>query len=631
MAKILSTAQKTFIDLYDSYILSLTPDVAAIPCTSAGAASAKTVFTFAYSVSVGNRKVGATCKISDNPDNIPVTITQASTSTDGTITATIAKGATLNGKDSTSMKVTITTTDNSEVVLEKYITFIKVKTGAAGKDGADIVTFKIYSENGDTFREGVEEITMETVAFDGLTQITSATYTWHYYDLNTGKWVGITADQENNSTLGSYLTIAKTDTHAASVFKCTMTYKGNTYEDYFTLKLISHSYDAVVKFFNGSNIFDASEPFIVAYLELYKDQQEEEMIQAPYYYYHTKNTYDAAAGTHSFNAAGINDSYNVTGMLIYIIYKVINSTGDSCAKYKARLCTYNGSGWVGVNPTTYSNKYVYKTDLYETTYETAEATNVVVISKEDVQKYRDVNFTVYTKTLDDSGDYVYDNNLIVARANVTAIDLNDPVISATEPTHPKDGQLWLDTSKLPYVLYVYENGKWIYFAQQNGKTVYTSKPSSYSVGDLWILAQGEVCGNFGAGTMLRAKQSSSTFNTAHWEDAMSALTTMYNNIDQTFTFNPNNEDGKLPGLTIGQTDDAFYVNINSQKMSFYDNSEKQNKEVVYISNESANIDGLVVETSLDVNCNATFDGQVQFGSFVWKIENNGSLSLAISN
>jgi hypothetical protein len=125
--------------------------------------------------------------------------------------------------------------------------------------------------------------------------------------------------------------------------------------------------------------------------------------------------------------------------------------------------------------------------------------------------------------------------------------------------------------------------------------------------------------------MLRATKTATTFSSSHWEDAMEAFTELKTNIEQYFDFD------KTTGLRIGQKDEKFYVNISSTKMSFVDNSEGKDKEVVYISNESANIDGLVVETSLDVNCSATFDEEVQFGNFIWKTESNGSLSLAIAN
>jgi hypothetical protein len=622
MAKILSTAQKTFVDLYDSYVLNMSSDVVAVPCDQYGKSIDDYKTTITFNVKRGTKVVGCTCELIDGgPDGIYSIGKYASTtSQDGRITIWVRPKA--NFADDLTVGFKFTTTDDNEFVFERYITFIKIKSGEK------IVTFQIHSKNGDVFKEGVEEITMETIAFDGLAQITNATYSWSYYDSANGKWINVSEDQSTQNSIGSSLTISRTVRYANSVFRCIMKYNGQTYEDYFTLKIFNHSYDAVIKFFDGSNIFDASEPFIVAYIELYKDQQEEELLKATYYYYHEGNTYNVDTGKYTFNSTNLDEGYKINGTLVYMIYKVVNSK-DKCAKYKVRLCQYN-NGWASVNATTYGNKYVYKNDLYDDLYEDI-ATNIVVISKEDVSKCKDVNFTVYTKAVDSDGDYVCNNDLIIARANVTVIDLNDPVISATKPSNPQDGQLWLNTSTSPYTLYIYENEKWVYFTQQNGKTVYTTKPTSYSKGDLWILAPREVCGGFSEGTMLRAKQSSSTFSDSHWEDAMSTLTTMYNNIAQTFTFNPNNEKGKLPGLTIGQTDEAFYVNINSQKMSFYDNSERQNKEVVYISNESANIDGLVVETSLDVNCNATFNEQVRFGNFVWKTEGNGSLSLAIYN
>ena len=606
MAKIISTAQKTFVDLYDSYVLNIGPDVVAVPCNKDGVATETRTTDINYTVSVGTKSIVATCKlISTCPNGVVVT-----TSVNGKISIKVNANTNLN--DDLKLAFKITTTDSNAFVFDKYITFIKIKAGENGKDGRQVVTFRVYSEDGDTFKEGVDEITLETVAFDGLTQITNATYKWSYYATASNEWV----DMVNT---GSFLTVNKSSS-MDTVIKCVMTYNKQTYEDYFTIKYIQANYDVVVKFFGGSNIFDAAEPFIVAYLELYKNQQEEEMLKTQNYYYHTGNTYDVTAKKYTFNSTGINSNYNVNGTLMYIIYKIINAPDDNGAKYKVRLCQYN-NGWASASSATYGNHYVYRNDLYDDLYEDI-ATNIIVISKEDVVKYRDINFTVYTKATDNGG-YVYDNDLIVSRNYVTVIDLNDPVISATAPENPKDGQLWLNTSSAPYTLYIYQNGKWVYFTQQNGKTVYTSRPTSYSVGDLWILGPGEICGSFREGSMLRAKQTSSSYSAAHWEDAMEAMTILKTNIDQYFAFD------KTTGLKIGQTDGKFYVNINSQKMGFYDNSTGQNKEVVYISNSSANIDGLTVETNLDVTCPAKFSTEVDLFGFVFKKESNGSLSLAL--
>ena len=79
-------------------------------------------------------------------------------------------------------------------------------------------------------------------------------------------------------------------------------------------------------------------------------------------------------------------------------------------------------------------------------------------------------------------------------------------------------------------------------------------------------------------------------------------------------------------------------------MGFYDNSSSDtpNKKVVSIGNQSAVIRNLVVEESAEFKCNAEFageigmhklksDGTIDPIGFVWKIESNGSLSLATTS
>ena len=106
--------------------------------------------------------------------------------------------------------------------------------------------------------------------------------------------------------------------------------------------------------------------------------------------------------------------------------------------------------------------------------------------------------------------------------------------------------------------------------------------------------------------MLKSTTTSKSFDIKHWVDANKSLTTLQANISEYFEF----------------TTKDFYVQINSTKMSFYDNSQENNKEVVYISNESANIDGLTVDKDLTVNCPSTFNFEVDFFGFKWKKEDN---------
>lgn len=209
------------------------------------------------------------------------------------------------------------------------------------------------------------------------------------------------------------------------------------------------------------------------------------------------------------------------------------------------------------------------------------------------------------------------------------------IISSTQPAEANDGQLWLNTSVEPYELMVFTHGEWVYFAQQDGQKIYTSQPSEYAAGDLWILSEGEIYTigdtTYKYGNILRADEN------LQWEDATPAITKTLSNIEQYFEFNKNS------GLKIGQKDEKFYVNISSTRMSFYDKSngedideqERDPDEVVYISNKSAVMKKLVVEDDATFESPTTFKQEMNvlntsgISGFTWKIESNGSLSLAI--
>ena len=221
-------------------------------------------------------------------------------------------------------------------------------------------------------------------------------------------------------------------------------------------------------------------------------------------------------------------------------------------------------------------------------------------------------------------------------------DVNDlknraTIISAIQPSVANEGQLWLNTSKEPYELMVFTGGEWTYFSQQDGQRIYTSRPSEYTEGDLWILADGEIYpeGNptYGYGNILKANEN------LEWIDATPEITKTISNIDQYFEFNKNS------GLKIGQKDEKFYVNISSTRMSFYDKSNEEDveeqtrdpDEVVYISNKSAVMKKLVVEDDAYFESPASFEQNINMykpdttTGFTFKIESNGSFSLAVSS
>ena len=465
--------------------------------------------------------------------------------------------------------------------------------GAYGDSGTDAVDFQIYSVDGFEFSETLTAIELKTVVFKAGSKIdsNSITYQWKWWNADStleDKYEVIPGEISSN------LIVNKNTAYALTSIKCEITYDGMIYEDYISLTEKTSVYTAVAKFFNDSNIITSDKNYIVIYIELYKNNIAEELLYSGKIFMS-----DANSIQDGIISTNIEAKECVDGNMVYFVYK--NMEPD-VIEYNVVLGKYNDGKWNLVQ-----SNYIYTNDLFA-----SSTSPVVFIPKEKISRSLNINFEVH------------DDAAIVARTNTIVMDLNDPAISSMPPEDPKDGQLWLDTSVYPNILKMWNGSQWINSGYQNGNTIYTSKPiDGYSSGDLWILADGEVCRNFGPGSMLKSNVTSKSFNESHWVDAMEWNTDVLNNIKQYFLFNADT------GLRIGQVDDHFYVNISSTKMSFYDNSEGKNKEVVYISNESANIDGLVVETSLDVNCNATFDAQVKFGKFVWKVESNGSLSLAL--
>lgn len=209
------------------------------------------------------------------------------------------------------------------------------------------------------------------------------------------------------------------------------------------------------------------------------------------------------------------------------------------------------------------------------------------------------------------------------------------IISDVVPSDAQDGQMWLDTSTIPYSLKILNDDEWIYFDQQNGGRIYTSKPNQYSIGDLWVLGVDEIYPEenpiYFHGSILKANQD------LVWVDAISNITNTITNVQQYFVFN------KEDGLKIGQKDDKFYVNVSSTRMSFFDKSggeeteerPRDPDEVVYISNKSAVIKSLKVEEKSEFDSPASFKQQINMyqqnttNGFTWMVESNGSLSLSI--
>lgn len=468
--------------------------------------------------------------------------------------------------------------------------------GVYGDSGADAITFEIYSVDGFLFKDGVEEIKLQVAAFKGSEAITGAKYTWSYLSEGSTSYTTISGYSQVATPT---LTVKSSDIYALFSLKCTMYYNGETYQDYVILSREVEVYNAVVRFFDGNNVFSAAEPFVVAYVNLYKNNTLLETIPSNSYYISDDTSVSGTTITTSAPDGEANT-------YMYFIYPV-------SGKYRIMLGKYNGSAWQKVSvPTDYSYSSIVATGHQgeRQSYDMG-ASNVVLIPKDNIIRSGEIVFTIKTK----SGD-------VLTSTSATMVDLNDPVVSKSAPSNPVVGQMWVNTGVDPNILNVWNGSQWVK-AEQQGGAVYTSAPSSYKKGDLWVLAN--AWNGFSAGTMLKANAASSSFNKNHWVDANSALTEMQANIKQYFKFDPNT------GLRISQNDDKFYVNINATEMGFYDNRNGQHSKVVNISNNSATIQNAILKGSggTTIQNNATFNGEVNIQGFIFKKESNNSLSLMI--
>lgn len=594
---LLTTAQLTFCDLKDSYSIHLDTECVGLACDNNGLVSKEQRVTINYRAFTGPTLIGVSCSVSNLPTGVTlVSNTSSSSSEDGSIILKVAQGATLNNEATSNAKLVFTTLDTDKFTFEKYITFVKSMTGY---DGTDAVSFQIYSVDGFEFNDTTTSIELNTVAFKGGSTITDAEYQWYWWNNKSSE---ASEYEIISGATSSKLTVGINDLYALSSIKCVMTYNGITYEDYISLSKEAVIYTSIVKFFNGSNIFKADDLYIVAYIELYQNNNKIETIYADSYY----------TGISTVDSSNVITS-NITGNFsngdkTYFICKINNI-------YEAVLGQYTDGKWYKINA---PMEYEYTNSLYPSL-----KSNVIAISKESINKSQNIDFAIFK------------DNACISNTYVNIIDSNDPIISSTAPENPVIGQLWLDTSASPHILRCYnDSGTWEDCSEKIGGVVFTSQPMSYRVGDLWILAEGEKCSNFGPGSMLKAiaTATSATVIPEHWVDADAKSTELKQNISQYFKFDTTN------GLTIGQDDDKFYVRIDSTEMGFYDNRENQHQKIVKISNHSATILNAKLKGNTEfygqINIcdpNAVSDDDVDDARFVWKIEeSNGSLSLSIA-
>lgn len=165
-------------------------------------------------------------------------------------------------------------------------------------------------------------------------------------------------------------------------------------------------------------------------------------------------------------------------------------------------------------------------------------------------------------------------------------------------------------------------------------TIFTSKPSSYMAGDLWVVGEDYAPSGIEVGTVLRSEHTNNTYNEEDWVLATKydeQLRILQDNIDtynQYFSFN------QQDGLVISARDEAgnqskVSTALSNTQLSF----NYEDEAIAYISSSKMHIKEAEIESPLTVTGQYSGSTMLQaptinLGGFSLVVESNGSLSIA---
>ena len=163
--------------------------------------------------------------------------------------------------------------------------------------------------------------------------------------------------------------------------------------------------------------------------------------------------------------------------------------------------------------------------------------------------------------------------------------------------------------------------------------VFTSKPSNYSAGDLWIVSVDYVPSGVEVGTLLRAEHTNTAYEDADWvaatkyDDKINELQDNIKTYNQYFSFD------STEGLKISAKDDngtpsQFSTSLTNERLSF----NYGNEAIAYINGTKMNIKEAEIESPLTVTGKYSGSTMLQapvinIGNFSIIVESNGSLSI----
>lgn len=163
--------------------------------------------------------------------------------------------------------------------------------------------------------------------------------------------------------------------------------------------------------------------------------------------------------------------------------------------------------------------------------------------------------------------------------------------------------------------------------------VFTSKPSNYTAGDLWVVGVDYAPTGIEVGTLLKAEHTNAGYEDSDWitslkyDEKLRQLEDSLETYNQYFSFD--STDGlKISAKDLNGTPSQFSTSLTNERLSF----NYGNESIAYINGTKMNIKEAEIESPLTITGKYSGSTMLQapvinIGNFSIIVESNGSLSI----
>jgi hypothetical protein len=422
---------------------------------------------------------------------------------------------------------------------------------------------------------------LQTLSYIGSVQIQTGEATYRWYAQDNADWELVQEGTE------SFLVVTRNDVNQFKNYKCDMLYNGNTYTSTIMVEDKSDIYNAIVCISSNTNV-TTGDYYWVVYALVYNQDGEIDPLLGPI---------SIAAP----QEPALNDYW----------YSVDNNAETVSLK------KYNGVEWVN---SVDAQSLFYYWNMIESDgrdFPIGASSKIKIISCND-----------FTSSATFRCDVANDEHGLIAMCTLNLNDTSDPIISSTAPTNVEDGQIWIKKNENgTYLMFIWDasSSNWISSNADSNSKIYTSRPITYNVGDLWVTNSDTDHGGYLQGTLLQASASNTKYNANDWtptlkyDSDLDDIQDKLNNLSQYVRINSE-------GLQIGAKNSSGEISpftslFTSTELSFYQNSEK----LLTLTNNK------LVAPKVEIEDSLTVGGHIRLGNMRFSIESNGSYSISVLN